>query len=72
MVERIASGYEGVAQLKWKALLQNIMALKEGVSAFQGIGGVEHMPSGFEKTMQPISGALGVAATIGNLVNIFK
>ena len=72
MVERIASGYEGVAQLKWKALLQNIMALKEGVSAFQGIGGVEHMPSGFEKTMQPISAGLGVAATIGNLVNIFR
>ena len=72
LVERIASGYEGVAQLKWKALLQNIMVLKEGVSAFQGIGGVEHMPSGFEKTTQPISAGLGVAATIGNLVNIFS
>lgn len=69
---KLSAGYEGVSQLKWKSMLQNMMVIKEGVSAYQGIGGVEHMPSGFEKVTQPVSAALGVASTIGNLVNIFS
>lgn len=63
----ISAGYEGVAQLRWKAMLQNIMVLKEGVSAFQGIGGVEHHPSGFDKVAQGASLAMGGVSSLINL-----
>ena len=63
----ISAGYEGMAQLQWKAMLQNMMVAKEAVSSFQGIGGVEHHPSGFEKVAQTASLGMGMASSLINI-----
>lgn len=63
----ISAGYEGMAQLRWKSMLQNMMVLKEAVSSFQGIGGVEHHPSGFDKVAQGLSMGTGLISLVTNL-----
>jgi hypothetical protein len=64
MASSMAGTYEGIAQLYWKSMIQNMMVLKEGVSAYQGIGGVEHHPSGFQKVESALGMVGGIASTI--------
>jgi hypothetical protein len=70
MVTGLAGLYEGIAQMKWKSMLQNTMVLKEGVSAFSGLGGVEHHESGFGKVAQTASLGVGMVAQIAQVASL--
>jgi len=72
LANSVAGGIAANTELKWKAQLQNIMVLKEALSAI-GVApmGTEHHPSGFEKITTGISAGGALASTVMNAVNLF-
>jgi hypothetical protein len=65
---QMANALHAFTEYKWKAQLQDLMVIKEAMSAFASVNaGTEHHTSPFEKTMQVASGALGVVSSIANL-----
>lgn len=57
-----------IAELKWKSQIQDLMVIKEGLSALTGVNaGTEHHPSRFEVITQGISAGLGAVSTVANL-----
>lgn len=69
---RASGAIANVAELQWKSQLQNMMVIKEAMSAIGATAqGVEHHPSGFEKAGQLVSGVGALASTIMTIGNLF-
>ena len=62
-----ASAQEGIANLKWNALTQNIALYRDSIATMAGVPGGVHKPSGFQIAGQAVSGVMGLVSTGINL-----
>jgi hypothetical protein len=69
LATEVSGAIANVAELRWKAQIQNMMVIKEAMSAIGAAPqGVEHHPSGFQKITDTLGAGLGAGAGIMNIV----
>lgn len=66
--QQAGNAISAIVDMKWKAQIQNMMVIKEGISAFSGQGGIENIPSQFNQIAQSVGLVSTTASFLGNLV----